>query len=122
MATKGVTGGPLRALKWGGISLTPTMDSEPTIELGDRDFETKRGGNGDIYADGSMVVQSVETDIVMTTDDYNTLIALKDGNTRSGSATLANGDVLSLNCMIDGELKPANGVATLKLSGEVSKQ
>jgi len=121
MANKGVTGGPLRSLKWGGINITPSMDGEPEIELGDRDFETKKGGNGDIYADGTSIVQYLQHDIVLSATDYNTLVALKDGNTRSGSATLANGDVLALNCMIDGELKPSNGVATLKLSGTITK-
>jgi len=122
MANKGVTGGPLRSFKWGGINLTPAMDGEPEIELGDRDFEVKKGGNGDIYADGTAVVQYIQHDIIVDTKEYRDLVLLKDGNARSGSATLPNGDVVTLNCAIDGELKPSNGVATLKLSGQLTVQ
>jgi len=121
-ANKGVTGGPLRSLKYGGFNLTPTMDSEPEYELGERNFEVKKSGNGDVYADGTSITQYLQCDVVMSASEYNEFIKLKDGNSRSGTATLPNGEVLTLDCIIDGEFKLANGVGTLKLSGNVAKQ
>jgi len=122
MSTKGVTGGPARSIKWAGLNLTPSMDGEPEYELGDRDFEVKRGGNGDVYTEGTAIVPYFQHDVVVTASEYEALVALKDGNARSGSVTLPNGSVLSLNCAIDGEFRPTNGIATLKLSGEVTLQ
>jgi hypothetical protein len=119
---KGVTGGPPRSFKWGGINFTPTMDSEPEFELGENDYEVKRGGNGDIYSDATSIVPYFQCDVNLTEAEYQDAVALKDGNARSGAVTLANGTVLILNCTIDGEFRPTNGVATLKLSGVVTKQ
>ena len=122
MANKGVTGGPARSIKWGEINFTPTMDGEPEFELGERDYEAKVGGNGDVYAEGAAIVQYFQHDVNMNTTEYNDVLALKDGNARSGTVTLPNGDVLSLNGILDGEFKLANGTATLKISGSVIKQ
>jgi len=122
MANKGISGGPARSIKWGGVTFTPTMDGEPEYDLSDRDFEVKKSGNGDIYTESAAVVGYFQHDVVVLPDDYATVIALKDGGSRSGTVTLPDGSVLSLDCIMDGEFKPTNGVATLKLSGTVRVQ
>ena len=119
---KGVTAGPLRDFRWGGVALTPTMDGEVEYKTSDREYEIKRAGNGDTYSESEVAVPYVQQDIVVTASEYETLRDLQDGEARSGTATLPNGDVLSLNCSIDGEITPANGVLTLKLAGDVKVQ
>lgn len=119
---KGVTAGPLRDFRWGGISLTSTQDGEVEFKTSDREYEIKRSGNGDTYSESEAVVPYVQQDIVVTAPEAEVLTGLQDGETRAGTATLPNGDVLSLNCAIDGELTPTNGVLTLKLAGSVKVQ
>lgn len=118
----GVTAGPLKDFKWGGISLNSTQDGEAEYKTSDREYEIKRSGNGNQYAESEAVVPYVQQDVVVTAALYEALQALQDGQPRAGTATLPNGDVLSLNCAIDGELTPSNGVLTLKLAGDVRVQ
>lgn len=118
----GITGGPARAIKWGGIEFSPVGDASPKYELSDFNFEAKASGNGDIYSEAETVVKYFEHDVAMTASTYAKVIVLKDGVSRSGSVTLINGDVLTLDCILDSELMPENGVVTLKLSGNVSLQ
>ena len=122
MAHKGVTAGPLRDFRWGGLVLTPTMDGESEYKTSDREYEFKKSGNGDTYSESQAVVGYVQQDIVMTAAEYEALQELQDGEARAGTATLPNGSVLSLDCGIDGELTITNGVVSLKLSGSVTVQ
>lgn len=119
---KGVTAGPLRDFRYGGLSLSPTMDGEVEYKTSDREYEIKRSGNNDTYSESEAVVPYLQQDIVVTPEEYEQLQTFQDGQTRAGTATLPNGDVLSLDCAIDGELTATNGVLTLKLAGNVTVQ
>jgi hypothetical protein len=119
---KGVTAGELRDFRWGGLSLSPAMGTEAEYKLSIREYEIKVAGNRDTYAESESVVPYIQQDCVMTADEYEDFIALQDGTSRAGTATLISGKVLSLNCAIDGEHNSANGIVTVKLSGEVTVQ
>ena len=117
-----ITGGPLRDLKWGGITLRPTKDGEYECQYSGYEYEVNASPNGDTYADQSSVVGYIQQECAMTQTEFSAFKKLQDGAARSGSATAPNGDVLSLNCIIDGEHTISGGKVTVKLSGKVRLQ
>jgi hypothetical protein len=58
----------------------------------------------------------------MTASEFAEFSALMDAEDRSGTVTFLNGDVLTLDCSIDGEHALANGKVTVKLAGDVNLQ
>lgn len=116
-----LTGGPARDFKWGGIVLRPT-DGELEYQAGGFTFENMASGNGDTYAEGTPIVGYVSQECAMTVPEFNDFIKLRDGASRSGTLTSINGDVLSLDCIIDGDESLSNGKVTIKLSGKVKVQ
>lgn len=122
MAGLGITGGPLRSLRWGGIEFNPAQDSETEYDITDRDYEVMLSGSGKTYANAKLKPNYLQVDVIVTAVQYLEIAQKKDGVSRSGTATLADGSVLSLDCTIDGEFKPTSGKATLKLTGSVRLQ
>ena len=118
----GIPGGPFIDLKWGGMALHPKEDASPEIELGGRDFDFKQTGDQEVYAEASSKIGMITTDVVMNAQDYKKLVAMKDGQPRSGTATDANGNVYSINAAISGECKLSNGVVSLSLAGKIRLQ
>ena len=117
-----VTGGPFRDLRWGGITLRPTKDGEAEYEANGNDYEIEASPNGDFYSTAEAKVGYVQQECAMTIPEFQEFIALKDGSARAGTATSPNGDVLTLNCAIDGEHILSSGKVTVKLSGKVRVQ
>lgn len=117
-----ITGGPLRDLKWGGMTLRPTKDGDYECQLSGYEYEANASPNGDTYANQSSVVGYVTQECAMTQTEFNDLKKKQDGTARSGSATCPNGDVLSLNCILDGEHVLSGGKLKVKLSGKVRLQ
>lgn len=117
-----VVSGPFRDLKWGGIVLRPSKDSGASIQVSGFEFEHDMSPNEDVYSKGSAVVGYVEQECAMTFAEYSDLKKLQDGTARAGTGTLMNGDVASLNCAIDGELKFDDGKVKIKLAGKVKLQ
>jgi len=117
----GVVGG-VNELKWGGLPLYPVMDAEPEFKLSSKEYTANKSGGGAKYATQQHVLSYFKVDIVVTTEILNNLVKLQDGVSRSGTATLGNGDVLSLDCIITDELVARNGTLTLSLEGDVIKQ
>jgi len=117
-----LTGGPLREFIWGGITLRPVKDAEPEVELDGTDFTGEKSPNGDVYSTGEEKIGTISQECAMTTAEYAAFMALKDGTSRSGTATYMNGDVLSLNCLINEEHKLSSGKITVSLAGGVSLQ
>jgi len=117
-----ITGGPLRDLKWGGMSLRPTKDGDYECQYSGYEYEANASPNGDVYANQSSVIGYIQQECAMTQEEFKKFKAMQDGAARAGSATAPNGDVLSLNCMVDGEHVLAGGKVTVKLSGKVRLQ
>lgn len=122
MASLGITGGPLLSLRWAGIEFNPSQDAETEYDLSDRDYEVLISGSGNTYTNATAKPGYVQTGVVLTADQYREVLTKKDGISRAGTATLPDGSVLSLDCAIDGEFKPTNGIATLKLTGKLKLQ
>ena len=117
-----VTGGPFRDFKWGGISLRPTKDGDAEWDVSGFDFEAEASPNGDDYSTGTARIGYVQQECAMTASEFNALKRMQDGAKRSGVATCPNGDVLSLNAALDGEINLSGGKATIKLAGKVKLQ
>lgn len=117
-----VVGGPFRTLKWGGIPLRPTKDSDAEYELGGFDFEHEASPNGDIYSTGTARIGYVQQECAMTATEFKSFKELQDGATRSGTATCPNGDVLSINGSLDGEQNISGGKVTVKIAGKIKLQ
>ncbi len=117
-----LTGGPFKDFKWGGQTLRPTKDGEAEYQKGKTQFERDASPNGDSYATGEAVVGFVQQECAFTPTEFSELEALQDGAERSGTATAQNGDVISMNGSIDGELTLVGGKATVKIAGKVNVQ
>lgn len=117
-----ITGGPLKQFEWGGLTLTPTKDGEPEWQPTGTNFEAQPSPNGNTYSDGEATIGYVQQECAMTSEEFAEFIDLKDGSPRSGTATFLNGDVLTLDCAIDGEHLLTNGKVTVKLAGSVNLQ
>lgn len=117
-----IVGGPLRDFKWGGLTLRPTKDSGAEVKLSRFEFENSLSPNDDLYATGTSVVGYVQQECAMTAEEFKSLIDLQDGDTRSGVATMPNGDILSVNGALEGEHMLSDGKVTVKIAGKVKLQ
>lgn len=117
-----IVGGPFRDFKYGGITLRPTRDSEHEYESNGSDFEVEASPNGDFYSTAAAKVGYVQQECAFTVPEFNDFIRLKDGQARAGTATSPNGDVITVNGIIDGEHILSNGRCTVKISGKVRVQ
>lgn len=117
-----VTGGPFRDLKWGGITYRPTKDSDAEVKLSGVEFENSLSPNGDVYSTGTWVPGHAAQECAMTAEEFKAHIALQDGNTRSGVATMPNGDILSIDAAIEGEQMLSGGKITVKFTGKLKLQ
>ena len=117
-----LTGGPFKDFKYGGIPLRPTKDGEGEFQKSKIQFEREASPNEDSYATGEAVVGFVQQECAFTPTEFTELEALQDGAERSGTATAMNGDVISMNGSIDGELTLVGGKATVKIAGKVNVQ
>ena len=117
-----IVGGPLKELKWGAITLRPTKDGEAEYEESGTDYEFEASPNGDDYSTAEAKIGYIQQECAFTAAEFKEFIAKKDGEKRAGTATMPNGDVLSLNCGIDGEHILSGGKVTVKLSGKVRVQ
>ena len=117
-----LTGGPLREFKWGGLKLRPTTDGEAEYETNGLQFETEASPNGDVYSTGSARIGYVQQECAFTTSEYEAFKNLQDGTSRSGTATLIDGSVLSINGIIEGEHVLSDGKITVKIAGKVRFQ
>ncbi len=117
-----ITGGPAKDFKWGGSIYAPT-DGELAYDFSGTDFESKMSGNGnDVYAEGKPRVGYVEQEVAMTASEFKALKSMQDGVARSGTVTCPNGDVLSVNGALEGELALSNGKVKIKIAGKVRLQ
>jgi len=117
----GVVGG-VDDLRWGGVPLFTVMNAEPEIKASNKEFTANRAGGGAKYSTQEQVVGYFKVDIIATPEILSNLVAMQDGVSRAGTATLGNGDVLSLDCIIAGEVVASNGIVSLSLEGDVIKQ
>lgn len=117
-----IIGGPARDFKWGGMTLRPTKDGDLEYDLGGFDFEHEASPNGDVYSTGTARVGYVQQECAMTATEFKQFKAMQDGSTRSGVLTCPNGDVLSINGAIDGEVNISGGKVTIKIAGKVKLQ
>lgn len=117
-----IIGGPAKELKWAGITFRTTKDGDLGFEESGTDYEFEASPNGDDYSTAEAKVGYIEQECSFTVAEYKEFIAYKDGTKRAGTATAPNGDVISLNCGIDGEHKLEGGKMTVKLSGKVRVQ
>ena len=117
-----ITGGPFRDLKWAGITLRPTKDSDAEYDETGFDFEHELSPNQDIYSTGTARIGYVQQECAFTPTEFKTIKQLQDGVLRAGSATAPNGDVLSIDAALDGEINLAGGKATIRLAGKVRVQ
>ena len=117
-----ITGGPFRDFKFGGIILRPTKDGEAEYQGVKRQFETEMSPNGDPYSTAESVPGFAQQECSFTPTEFAALEALQDGVSRSGVATAQNGDVISMDGIIDGELTLSGGKATVKIAGKVNIQ
>lgn len=117
-----LTGGPLRELKWGGITFRPTKDGEPEYEQSGIDYTSEPSPNGDFYVTGENKVGYIQQECSVTPDEYDIILSQKDGVSRPGSATFLNNSVLSLDCILDSEHINTNGKLTVRLAGKVRLQ
>lgn len=117
-----ITGGPLKDFKWGGQTLRPTKDGEPEIEYGGFNFEPEQSPNGDIYSTSEAIPGFVSQECSFTAEEFKTLKDKQDGVERAGTATAANGDVISINGLLAEEIILAGGKATVKIAGKVRLQ
>ena len=122
MPPLGIPGGPFKSFKYGGLNLHPKEDATPEVEFSGRDFDVKITGDDENYSEATSKPGMILCDCVMDLADYKTLSAMKDGSPRAGTATDANGNVLSINAAINGEMKLVNGVVSLNLAGKVRMQ
>lgn len=116
-----LTGGPALDLKWGGMVFRPT-DGELEYDLFCMEFESKASPNKDIYTEGKPKIGYIQQECAMTPSEFKQYKAMQDGEARAGTVTCPNGDVLSLNCAIEGEQNISNGKVKIKLSGNVKLQ
>jgi hypothetical protein len=116
-----LTGGPALDLKWGGMVLRPT-DGELEFDFSCMEFESKASANGDSYTEGKPKIGYIQQECAMTPTEYKDYKKMQDGETRAGTCTCPNGDVLSLNCAMEGEQNLSNGKVKVKLSGKVKVQ
>lgn len=117
-----VTGGPARDLKYGGLVLRPTKDGELEFQENSFEYETEASPNGDDYATASAIIGYIQQECAFTPQEFSELKRLQDGEKRSGVVTAVNGDVISVNGRIEGELLLADGKATVKIAGNVRVQ
>lgn len=117
-----LTGGPARDIKWGGLVLRPTKDGELEFQTNSFEYETEASPNGDNYATASAIIGYVQQECAFTPTEFSELKRLQDGEERSGVVTAVNGDVISINGRIEGELLLADGKATVKFAGQVRVQ
>lgn len=117
-----ITGGPFKDLKYGGMVLRPTKDSDAEWDISGFDFEHEASPNGDVYSTGNARVGYASQECAFTAEEFKQFKAMQDGEARSGTATCPNGDVLSLNVAIDGEHQLSGGKCTVKLAGKVKLQ
>lgn len=117
-----VTGGPALDFKWGGMTLTPSSDGELEYDFSGFDYEHKMSPNQTVYSDGKARVGSVTQECIFTAEEFKNFKAMQDGNSRAGTITCPNGDVLSVNAAIDGEANLSNGKCKVKLAGKVKLQ
>ncbi len=117
-----IIGGPFKDFKFGGFTFTPVKDSGSELETSGVDFEANSSSNGEIYAIGNARAGYVQQECVMTLKEYKTFKAMQDGETRSGTATMLDNSVVSMNGLIDGEHALSDGKITVKISGKVDVQ
>jgi hypothetical protein len=118
----GVVGGPPTSIKWGGLNLPPVEDAKPEYETSPAKFTANLAGDGSPYSNRAGKTPYFKCDIVVNPALFDELVKLQDGVYRAGSVTLANGDVLTLNCILEGEVKNADGKVSVNLAGKVTKQ
>lgn len=117
-----IVGGPFRDFKWGGLTFRPVKDSGAEVKLSKFEFENNMSPNEDVYATSTSVIGHVQQECAITADEYKSLIAMQDGEARSGVATMPNGDILSVNGALDGEHLLSDGKITIKIAGKVKLQ
>lgn len=117
-----ITGGPLRDFKWGGQNLRPTKDGEPEVEYGGDNYEPEQSPNGDLYSTAEAIPGFLSQECSFTAAEFKELKDKQDGVERSGTATTANGDVISMNGILAEEILLAGGKATVKIAGKVRLQ
>jgi hypothetical protein len=115
-------GGPLKDFKYASIPLHPTKDGEAEVEFSGINYERSQSPDGTGYTEGEARPGYVQQECVMTVKEYQTFKKKQDGGDYSGSATMPNGDILSINGSIDGEQLLTNGKVTVKIAGEVRVQ
>ena len=116
-----ITGGPAREFKW-VQSWRPTKDGDLEYDEGGFDFEAEPSPNGDDYSTGTARIGYVQQEVAMTPSEFKELKKLQDGVKRSGSVTAPNGEVLSIDAALDGEINLVGGKATIRLAGKVRVQ
>ena len=114
-----ITGGPARDFKYGGLTLRPTKDSDFEYEESGFDFENEPSPNGDVYSTGTARIGKVSQECAFTPSEFSEFKKLQDGESRSGVATAPNGDVISVNGAIDGEINLVGGKATVVIAGKI---
>lgn len=117
-----VVGGPFKELKFGGITLRPTKDGGAKYESSGSDYEINMSSNGDPYSVASSRPGYIQQECAFTPTEFNEFKKMQDGEARAGTATAQNGDVITLNCAIDGEHILDDGKSEVKLSGKVRIQ
>jgi len=117
-----ITGGPARDFKYGGLPLRPTKDSDFEYDESGFDFENEPSPNGDVYSTGNARIGYISQECAFTPSEFREFKRLQDGSSRSGTATAPNGDVISVNGAIDGEINLVGGKATIKIAGKVRVQ
>lgn len=117
-----IVGGPFKDLKWGGMTFTPTKDGDAEYDESGTDFEHEASPNGEIYSTGAARIGYVQQECVFTPSTFSDMKKMQDGNTRSGSATAPNGEVLSIDGALDGEINLSGGKATVRIAGKVRAQ
>jgi len=119
----GIIGGSFREVKFAGIPLTPDPESKAQIKFNTEEYEVKLASDGTKYSTGAEDQAGfVEQDFIFTGETFSEFQKKQDGNFYSGSATLKDGTVLTLDCAINGELMLDDGKATVRLAGDVTKQ
>ena len=117
-----VVSGPFIELKWAGITFNPTEDGEAKYKPSGKTYEVKMSPNDVPYSEMSAHAGYVSQECVFTPTEFEEFLSNQDGEPRAGTATAPNGDVLTLNCAIDGEMELSNGKCEVKLSGLVKLQ
>jgi len=117
-----IKGGSFREFKWAGITFQPTQGETGKFEISGIDYTIKQSPNGDPYAEGESKPGMVSQSCVMIPSEYDTFKSKQDGQFYSGTATTLGGEVVSLNCAIDGEHVLDDGKVEVKLAGTVNVQ